>query len=75
MWPKNTRDGIVGRWKADADRVLREKWGNDPDVVFLPGGGIKFIGPGGRDETEDEHIERLNHNSLMRLHRSFKGEM
>ncbi|CAL1166459.1 unnamed protein product [Cladocopium goreaui] len=38
--------------EADAQRALREKWGDDPDVVFPPEGGIKFIGPKGREESD-----------------------
>lgn len=51
-----------------------EKYGDDPDAVFLPGGGVKFIGPDGRDETETEHLGRLAHNARMRFNRSFAGK-
>ena len=59
--------------QADAQRALREKWGDDPDVVFPPEGGIKFIGPKGREESEENHVIRLNHNAKMRFDRSFRG--
>ena len=54
-------------------KLLREKWGDDPDVIFLEQ-GVKFIGPKGRDETEEEHIQRLYHNSRMRFNRSFESQ-
>lgn len=59
--------------QENAAKALREKWGDDPDAVFLPEGGVKFIGPRGREETEAEHLARLGHNSRMRFNRSFAG--
>eukprot|EP00435_Cladocopium_sp_Y103_P015770 s3511_g3.t2 len=55
------------------DQTLHEKYRNDPDCIFLPCGGVKFIGPKGREENEREHLERLQHNADMRFQRSFKS--
>ena len=53
--------------------ALREKWGDDPDAIFQPDGSVKFIGPKGREESEADHVIRLNHNAQMRFQRSFQG--
>ena len=63
---------LLNLFQEDRVRLLHQKWASDPDVVMTPT-GVKFIGPGGRDETEDEHLQRLQHNADMRFHRSFKG--
>lgn len=64
----------LDQWQAEASlSLLQQKYSNDPDAIFLPDGGVKFIGPKGREETEQEHLDRLSHNCRMRFNRSFAG--
>lgn len=49
---------------------LYQKWGDDRMLIFTKD-GVKCIGPKGREETEEEHIQRLSHNARMRFNRSF----
>ena len=53
-------------------KQLHTRYKDDPDAIFLPD-GIKFIGPKGKEETEEEHNQRLAHNCRMRFNRSFSG--
>ncbi len=60
--------------QADAMQKLRDKYADDPDALFGPW-GVKFIGPKGREEDEQTHLFRLNHNARMRFNRSFVSGM
>eukprot|EP00435_Cladocopium_sp_Y103_P018847 s28_g4.t1 len=53
---------------------IQERWRNDPDVVMRSDGNVHFIGPGGRQESVEEHVGRLKHNSRMRFNRQIRGQ-
>ena len=53
---------------------IQERWRDDPDVVFRSDGSVHFIGPGGRQESVDEHVGRLKHNGRMRFNRQVRGQ-
>ena len=53
-------------------KLLHEKYRGDRDAV-LTEEGVHFIGPGGRVESEDDHLKRLAQNARMRFNRSIQG--